>query len=163
MIGLTEINEFRVSPAVITKTMEFLAAVGRTFNEALVLWVGTVEGSTANVTDVIAPRQTPLRTQSGIGVYVGPDILHDLNVWLHQHRVRQLGQVHSHGEHAYHSDTDDQHSIVTTLGAISIVVPHFARESFGFDNCSVHRLYLDGWHDLSSQEAKELIRIQDSE
>jgi len=163
MIGLVEINEFCVPRTVITKTMEFLAAVGQRYDEALVLWVGTADRTTARVTDVIAPRQSPLRTQSGIGVYVGSETLHELNVWLHQHRVRLLAQVHSHGEHAYHSDTDDQHSIITTTGAISVVVPHFARGSFGFDDCSVHRLHLDGWHDLSSQDASDLIRIYESE
>lgn len=163
MIGLTDVREFCVPRIIVARSMEFLAAVGKTHNEALVLWVGTLDGASAKVADVVVPRQMPLQTRSGIGVYVGSDTLHELSVWLHQHGLRLLAQMHSHGEDAYHSDTDDHHSIITTRGGISIVVPHFARGSFGFGHCSVHRLQLDGWHDLTENEARELIRIHEKE
>lgn len=161
MSGLTGVTQFNVPARVVSDTMCFLAAMGTTGNEGLVLWTGAVEATAANVTAAVVPPQTPLRSEYGLSIYVGADALHELGVVLHQRRLRLLAQVHSHGEGAYHSETDDQCSIVTTLGGLSIVVPDFARNAFDFDTCSVHRLGKDGWAELSDTEARAIVRVGD--
>lgn len=160
MAGLQHLRCFHVSANIIAQTMQFLAAMGNTGNEGLVLWAGTIESAEAFVTEAMAPRQTPIRTETGLAIYVGPETLHDLNVWLHQHRVRLLAQVHSHGEEAYHSSTDDQYSLVTTLGGLSVVVPAFAQAPFDLETCSVHRLTTNGWITLNRTEAARLLDLE---
>jgi hypothetical protein len=160
MSGLEHLQRFHVPTTVVTETMEFLAAMGKTGCEGLALWVGSIDGSDGFVTQVVAPQQTPIRSEDGLAVYVGPEALHDLNVWLHQHQRRLLAQVHSHGEHAYHSPTDDQYSIVTTVGAVSIVIPGFARDPFDLRTCSVHRLTSDGWVTLRQNEAAGMLVLE---
>ena len=73
------------------------------------------------------PKQTAYRLASGLCVRVEADELHRLNVWLYENAERLAIQVHSHPTEAFHSDTDDNYPIVTTLGGLSLVVPDFAR------------------------------------
>ena len=39
------------------------------------------------------------------------------------------GQVHSHPTNAYHSSTDDSYPLATLVGALSVVIPNFARHA----------------------------------
>lgn len=159
MIGLSGIQRFSVSQSVIQPTMEFLRIQGRSGFEGLVLWVGTVSGDAAVIRDAVVPRQSPVRSQFGLSVHVGAETLHELNVWLHQNKLRLLCQVHSHGEHAYHSELDDEHSVVTTIGALSVVVPHFAVYPFSFQSSAVLRLTGEGWVQLDATVASKLLEV----
>lgn len=159
-MSFEHLTNFSIPQSLIDETGVFLRAVGRTGNEAIALWVGSVEGSSACVSDVVIPRQTPIRSSDGLAIYIDATTLHELNVWLHTSRLRLLGQVHSHGEDAYHSDTDDHHSVVTTFGALSIVVPFFAQEPMILSGCAVHRLTKSGWVELPADQAAQLITVE---
>jgi hypothetical protein len=157
--GLEAIKRFRVGTDVVEKSIEFLRTAGKMGYEGLVLWVGELQEATAVVTMPFVPKQFPMRSEAGIGIYIDADTLYEMNVWLHRNRLRLLAQVHSHGEHAYHSDTDNSFSIVTTVGALSIVVPHFAKNGFALESCAVYRLHLAGWMELSRIQARQLIMV----
>jgi hypothetical protein len=159
VIGLSGVKQFSVSKPVIERTMEFLRIQGRSCLEGLVLWVGTVSDETAAIREAVVPRQSPIRSQFGLSVHVGAETLHELNVWLHQNKFRLLCQVHSHGEHAYHSELDDEHSVVTTIGALSIVVPHFAVRPFSFESSAVLRLTSERWVRLDATVASKLLEV----
>jgi hypothetical protein len=141
--------------------MEFLREMGGHGCEGLVLWIGTAVDGEAVIQRHLIPKQVPIRSRYGLSVRVDGETLHELNVWLHQNQLRLLVQVHSHGEHAYHSETDDEHSVVTTLGALSIVIPHFAVAPFSFKSSAVLRLTEAGWIELTSKQAEQLINVGD--
>jgi hypothetical protein len=51
-----------------------------------------------------------------------------------------IGQAHSHpGSDVRHSDVDDRQTFPRFEGAISVVVPCFARRKFDLGKCGVHR------------------------
>jgi hypothetical protein len=140
--------------------MNFLREVGTHGCEGLALWIGTILNDEAQIKQYIVPKQLPTRSPDGLSVHVDGQTLHELNVWLHQNQLRLFAQVHSHGEHAYHSDTDDEHSVLTTLGALSIVVPHFAVAPFSFKSCAVLRLTEAGWVELTEKQAEQLVWVR---
>jgi hypothetical protein len=160
VIGFQEVSRFVVPAQVISDTIDFLREIGTYGCEGLALWVGTIDGDEAVIKRYLIPKQAPVRSGDGLSVHVDGETLYELNVWLHQNRMRLFAQVHSHGEHAYHSDTDNEHSVVTTLGALSIVVPHFAVGPFNFKSSAVLRLTETGWLELTDEQAKELIKVR---
>jgi len=154
------VSRFVVPAQVLSDSMDFLREIGRHGCEGLALWIGTIIDDEAEIKRYLVPKQVPVRSPDGLSVHVDGETLHELNVWLHQNQLRLLAQIHSHGEHAYHSDTDDQHSVVTTLGALSIVVPHFAVNPFSFRSCAVLRLTGSGWMELKEKQAEQLIVVR---
>ncbi len=113
------------------------------------------------VTQAFIPRQHALTdTRSRVGVAIDGDELFRLNVWLHKVGLQLIAQIHSHPGSAYHSSTDDDMSVVTRVGALSIVVPDFAAGAFELSAISVHRLSKVGnWKKLSKKEKTQLLQI----
>src|SRR5439155_1750856 len=57
-----------------------------------------------------------------------------------------LARVHSHPSAAFHSPLDDENMLISHEGAISIVVPHFARSGMELATCSINELrHGQGW------------------
>ena len=48
---------------------------------------------------------------------------------LRSDRLKVVAQVHSHPGKAFHSEADDQWAIVRNVGALSLVLPQFARHA----------------------------------
>jgi hypothetical protein len=140
--------------------MQFLRQRGLQGLEAFFLWAGVRDESTFTVTHTIAPAQTGHVTDDGVCVTVGPDELHRINVWLYDHKLSLIAQIHSHPTEAYHSGTDDEFPIATTLGCISIVIPDFACQPFSLSHCAIYRLnqYRE-WAYLEGLQASHLITI----
>ena len=160
MAGFEAITKFLIPSQVLADTLQFLREQGTQGCEGLVLWVGLASGDTAHVQRAVVPKQTAIRSRYGLSIHVDSETLYDLNVWLYEKRLRLLAQVHSHGEHAYHSETDNQHSIVTTLGALSAVVPYFGNVPCSLAHFALLRLSARGWIELSKEEAQELIDVR---
>jgi hypothetical protein len=156
--GLLDASRFDVPSAVLDETVEALREAGRDGLEAMVTWAGRRQGDIVAVTRTIVPRQTSYRTADGLLVLVDGDALFALNRDLYSRGELLVAQVHSHGEDAYHSDTDDHLSLVTLLGALSVVVPTFAKDGrSGFADWYWTRLVGTGeWHPV---EAGEMVRI----
>ncbi|WP_316213766.1 MULTISPECIES: hypothetical protein [unclassified Bradyrhizobium] len=58
---------------------------------------------------------------------IPPASMTALMVHLRSQKLALAAQVHSHPKLAFHSETDDKWAIVRHEGALSIVVPHFAK------------------------------------
>ena len=69
------------------------------------------------------------------------------------------GQVHSHPTDAYHSEVDDHNPLVTLLGSLSLVVPHFARAGRAdvLDWAWYRLVGLGRWAELSRADRVELV------
>jgi hypothetical protein len=159
LVGFEAVSKFVVPSQILLDTLGFLREAGSRRCEGLVLWVGHVLDSEAHVRQTVVPKQIAIQNHDGLSVHVDGETLYNLNIWLYENRLKLLVQVHSHGEHAYHSETDNQHSIVTTLGALSIVVPHFGNFA-SFESMAFLRLSAKGWAELPSEQVKKLIQVR---
>ncbi|MRX37375.1 hypothetical protein GJR93_30640 [Aminobacter sp. MDW-2] len=137
-----------------------LLDVGRLGYEGLGLWVGQVADDTATVERALIPEQRLIRGPDGVGVYVDGNELHRINVWLFDHGLRILAQIHSHPTDAYHSDTDDDNALATAAGSLSLVVPDFARGPADLSRTAVYRLDQRGlWTHVPPADVGRLIEI----
>lgn len=161
MSGLQEVKRFRISLPALQHAYDFMAEVGRRGYEGLAFFVGTVTRDQAWISHAYVPTQKALRTASGLLVHVESEALHEFNLELYRNSLRFIAQIHSHGEHAYHSETDDTYSMVTVLGGLSLVVPHFASEPFDLGTCAAYRLEPSGWKELDSEEKQLQIEVGD--
>nr|WP_246812747.1 Mov34/MPN/PAD-1 family protein [Ensifer sp. ENS07] len=160
--GLAAVQRFIVPRAAVDQVHAHLADVGRSGYEGLGLWVGHVADETANVQRALIPQQRLIRSAAGVGVYVDGTELHRLNMWLFENGLRILAQIHSHPTDAYHSDTDDENALATTVGSLSLVVPDFARGPADLLQTAVYRLNRAGkWVEIPRQAVGRLIEIVD--
>jgi hypothetical protein len=158
----SSVKEVRVPKSIAEETQSFLRAVGRTQREGMVLWVGDALGDRFDVTHLLIPKQHGVRSDNGVCVVVDGDEMHRINVELFKSKLKLIAQIHSHPTDAYHSETDDQFAIATTVGCLSLVVPDFAEGDFRLTDCAVYRLQRNGeWKHLPPNRAAELIQIQD--
>lgn len=123
---LDDVDLFIIPRSVALGTLDVLSEAGAEGYEAFVVWGGVTDGETLTFTSMIRPKQTGHRTPSGLLVTVDGSALFDVNKEFYERGEILAGQVHSHPATAYHSDTDDCFSLVTMIGALSIVVPDFA-------------------------------------
>lgn len=145
--------KIHVPAAVLETTGQFLSECGAECYEGVVLWVGVVDlENQGRVVSELIPRQLGYRTPEGVAVQI-PDeeirrILFDLPVGM-----VILCRVHSHPGTAYHSSTDDLNQLLAHAGAISIVVPDFARAPIDLRHCSVNELDEEHrWRELARNE-----------
>lgn len=162
MSGLGHVTRVRVPLAYIKEAHAHLRRVGETGLEGFALWAGELDGDTFIVRANIIPEQRGLRSDLGVCVVVNGDELHRINVWLYEHGMTLIAQLHSHPEDAYHSTTDDTYPIATTIGSLSLVIPYFARDPFSLADCAVYRLLPPrGWVELPRHEVERLIIPED--
>jgi hypothetical protein len=139
-----------------------LRKVGREGHEGLGLWVGRQAGDHFQVQKTLIPAQRHIRTADGVCVVTGPEELHRINVWLYRQKLALIAQIHSHPGRAYHSSTDDQYAIATTVGCLSLVVPDFAWAPFDLRNVASYRLDGRGvWRALTAGQVEQMISIKD--
>jgi hypothetical protein len=160
--GFLDLEEVSVPRRVADEAQAHLRAVGENGFEGFALWAGVRSGQSFFVKEAIIPAQSGYRSAEGVCVYVGPEELHRINVWLYEHEMTLIGQLHSHPEEAFHSDTDDTFPIATTLGALSLVLPNYARRPFVLAECAIYRLMpTTGWTPMSRRAAARLISVTD--
>jgi hypothetical protein len=159
-MSLLTITSVLVPARCIESTHVHLLECGLRGCEGMALWAGSRSGNAFRVQHAIIPKQRGIRSDHGIAVAVGPEELHRINVWLFQNKVSLVAQIHSHPGAAYHSDTDDSYALVAKEGALSIVVPNFARDGFIIPRCAVYRLSAIGhWTEVSPDAANKLINV----
>jgi hypothetical protein len=158
--GFEGIDQVIVPMTVTTETQRFLRSMGERGHEGLALWIGRPEGREFHVTNLLIPRQRARRTPDGVCASVDADEMYRINVELFKAELRLIAQVHSHPTDAYHSDTDDEHALVNTVGGLSLVVPDFAMRPFSLDDTAVFRLDRSGtWQELDQRAVTALLRI----
>jgi hypothetical protein len=155
------LSSYEVPGRVLEDTGSFLQERGSEGVEAVVLWIGrALDEEQAAILAAYAPDQVAYRSEHGLAVEVTAAGLTELISALPA-GVFVLCRVHSHPGAAYHSELDDQNLIIAHPGAISIVVPFFARDPIVLDNCSVNELrHGAGWRQLSPDETRDRFTIR---
>lgn len=150
------LKQIIVPPTVLETTVEFLRACGRERYEAVVLWTGVVDiEDRGYVLAELIPRQIGYRGADGVAVSIPGEEITRILMNLPRGEMI-LCRVHSHPGRAYHSPTDDLNRLLSHVGAISIVVPDFAREPLDLRRCSVNELDAQHrWRELSRAETLE--------
>lgn len=115
-------SRIKVERTVVASTIERLQAGGRFGHERAVLWVGS---GAHRIDELYEPRQWTRADQ----FYLDRQSMKMLFAHLREKRLRVLAQVHSHPGRAFHSEADDEWAIVRHAGALSLVLPRFAREA----------------------------------
>jgi hypothetical protein len=160
MKGLLEVATIHVPMELALTAHNHLAQAGKQGAEGIALWAGMLEGEFFYVRETILPAQTAHFLAGGICATVDGAELHRINLWLYQHRMTLVAQLHSHPTEAYHSETDDMYPIATALGSLSLVIPNFAVAPFSLEHCAVYRLLSPGnWTELTTNQVNGLIHI----
>jgi hypothetical protein len=129
--------------------------MGKQGLEGFAIWGGKLVTETKfEFQSVFIPKQKSLKTESGLLVVVEGDALFHVNREAYELDLILGAQVHTHPTSAYHSDTDDHFPLVTLKGALSLVVPNFARNApDDIDNWAWYRLKEYGsWVPLSDEQ-----------
>jgi hypothetical protein len=111
------------------------------------------------ITRVVIPEQIATTSEFGCSVelterahFTLPDLLLPGQLFF--------ARIHSHPARAYHSSADDSNQILTHQGAISIVVPHFAKLPVDLPRCAIFQLdFKRGWVQLSKREIHSRFEI----
>jgi hypothetical protein len=152
-----------VGADVVRTTLEALQDFGSHRLEGLVLWLGDIESARARVVRAMVPDQQPVSSEDGVGYFVTGETLFNLNRSLAETGLRLIAQIHSHPGEAYHSDTDDRYAIVTADGGLSLVVPDFGLAPADPAKWAVYRLTHGQWEELSSQQARMLLFVDEAQ
>jgi hypothetical protein len=144
---------FRVPPHVLEESRLLLAEPGLEGLEAAVLWIGRkASEGLVEISGVHMPEQLAIRTEFGVAVTVVEHALSALIAALPPGMFVPV-RLHTHPAEAYHSSTDDDNMLLSHRGAISIVVPDFAREPIELACCSVNELdHHHHWRELDRRE-----------
>lgn len=119
------VKPLRVSEGHIRETLEMLRSSGDEIKEGIVLWLGHREDGSSQVLETYVPDHKAERDYFRIP----PDSIARLLAHLRTTGQFVAAQVHSHPREAFHSLTDDTWAIVRHVGALSLVVPWFARNT----------------------------------
>ena len=152
---------YDVPAQVVEETRSVLRARGQEGVEAVVLWLGhVVDERRAEILKAYIPEQVAYRSPDGLAVEVVEAGLTALISALPP-GVFVLCRVHSHPSKAYHSALDDENLIISHPGAISIVVPFFARDPINLTACSINELqHGQGWRELSPDEIESRFTVR---
>jgi hypothetical protein len=154
------LRTYTLERAILERTAEFLRRRGDEGLEATVAWLGRVVDDThAEIVDAYAPEQIGYASEDGLAVEVTRRGLTEIISALPE-GVFVLARVHSHPVSAYHSPTDDENMLISHEGAISIVVPDFARAGMELGTCSVNELHHGrGWRELGPAEVADRFTV----
>lgn len=151
-----------VPQRVLDETRAFFQDRGAEDCEGTGLWVGKPAGSAGKI-DIVrlfVPEQTAIPYGFGACVQLSPHAHYTLTDNLASDE-RFYVRIHSHPGEAYHSDCDDQNPILTHEGAISVVVPFFARDPIRLDRCAVYSYERShGWMELGVSAIRELFLVK---
>jgi hypothetical protein len=160
MMRLADVRSVRAPRNCADAVHAHMRKVGRDGFEGLGLWAGRQTGDTFTVEEAVIPAQRYIRTEDGVCVITGSEELHRLNVWLYRRKLSLIAQIHSHPGRAYHSSTDDQYAVATTVGCFSLVMPDFATGPFAIDRLASYRLDASGtWRGILASHAARMITI----
>jgi hypothetical protein len=145
----------------ITRSWAFLRKQGLVGQEAMLLWAGQRRDDMAILTRLVIPAQIAIRSHFGVCVAM------DRTAQFELHKALKPGEtffarVHSHPEDAYHSDTDDENLILSHDGALSLVIPYFAK--YVADDLNDAAIYeysqVRGWQPLTRHDIAARFQIR---
>lgn len=121
------------------ETFAHFRSCGRGRNECVVYWTGPVQNP-GLADQVIHPKHTATSREYVIDRQWA--VAFALEGADRQRAVRL--QVHVHPGPAFHSPTDDEYSIISKPGFLSLVVPDGARGRVSLGDCYLAELQTDG-------------------
>jgi hypothetical protein len=156
---LATVRRFAIPRKIIDSTLLVLQQAGDAGSEAFVVWGGTPDGEELEFKSMLVPAQTGHQTRNGLLVTVNGEALFQVNKELFDRGEVLAAQVHSHPTAAFHSDTDDCFSLVTLVGALSIVVPYFGHNGLAdLGDWAWYRLAGEGrWARLHRRDRVEIV------
>ena len=110
---------------VVQATLDLLRRAGIGGHEGIVLWLGQRAEDHIQVTDAYQP----IHTSKSDMFHITPAGMNALHNELRNRRSMVAAQVHTHPGRAYHSKADDRWAIIRHVGALSLVLPHFALDT----------------------------------
>ena len=111
--------------SVVDETIVHLRVAGAVERECLVLWLARRSDDRMNVVMAHRPDQRAWRDR----FIVDAAEMASLKALLRNDRLMIAAQVHSHPKEAFHSFADDEGAFIRHQGALSFVIPYFARDS----------------------------------
>jgi hypothetical protein len=149
-----------LSRDLIATTLASLRMAGTTRKEGIVLWLGRRErAGEIRVVEVYVPDH---EAESDY-FWIPPESMQTLLRHLQETNTFIASQVHSHPKKAFHSDADDRWAIVRHLGALSLVVPHFAQDTtvdtFLQDIAAFRLTVQNKWDELTPLDRTAFLKI----
>lgn len=147
-----------VSSARISETINLLREAGR--KECVLFWLGRREAGVQRIIDVYRPVQ-----RNSIDYFEIPRAgMAALMDRLRSQSLYVVSQIHTHPGRAFHSPTDDRWAIVRHVGALSIVLPYFAKsttiENF-LEQAAVYQLDCSNtWNEVPREDLSRQLRIR---
>ncbi|RWX24516.1 Mov34/MPN/PAD-1 family protein [Rhizobium leguminosarum] len=130
----------------IEETLSILKKAGNRGSEGIALWLARrSDDETVQVGEVLEPAH-----RAAVDFFhIPPEGMSALMSHLRTTRTKLVAQVHSHPGHAFHSQADDEWAIIRHEGALSFVIPYFARNTSAstfLDQAALFRLNeQDSW------------------
>lgn len=150
-------TKLRCPQSCLEETLRHLRVGGLENCETMVLWLGTIRDGCAEVHEVYRPEQKVDFDY----FHIPPESMRAVMKRIRQTRFQILAQVHSHPEEAFHSRADDTWAIVRHVGAVSLVIPYFARdtvaETFGVQAASYRLDASDSWQKVRFSDVVEVV------
>jgi proteasome lid subunit RPN8/RPN11 len=148
-----------IPATVIDETLAFLRRAGDRQSEGVVLWLGRREPRGITVTEAYVPEQ-----EAACDYFrIPPPAMAALLAHLGDTGTFIAAQVHSHPREAFHSEADNTWAIVRHLGALSLVVPRFARDTAAGNfvrQIAAFRLsHTNVWQELDGADREQTIEI----
>jgi len=128
--------------------------------EQVAYFDGIMVEDAERIVAVVTTLTIPDATLEAGRFQVSPEAMSQAGKHFRQLRMQRLVQVHTHpSAWVGHSPWDDQYAYSQAAGAISIVLPDFARNRPTIEQAGVHLRTRKGWHQLSEEQKKQLIRV----
>lgn len=160
LVACPEMNLVIVSRAQISETLDHLKAAGKRRSECVVLWLGRRGAEGIVVEKVWCP---PHRAGRAFFEF-SEEAMTVMFAELRKSRQMIAAQVHSHPMEAFHSAADDHWAIVRHEGALSLVIPYFARHtftnSFVADMAAFVLTSDDAWTEIESEKLENHLTIR---
>lgn len=149
-----------VSHAFVAQSILELQKAGNIESERVLLWLGKRKAHDVRVTEIFVPLQVANYDFFSIP----PSSMRALLQHLREKELMVAAQMHSHPEEAFHSQADDRWAIVRHEGALSIVLPYFARtssvENFLETSATFALSAQNEWRRVSSARLANHLRVQ---
>ncbi len=159
-VNLPKNSSLVVPTIVVDDTLAFLRRTGERKSEGVVLWLGRRETRGIVVSEAFVPDQEAASDYFRIP----PPAMTTLLTHLGNTGMFLAAQVHSHPREAFHSKADDTWAIVRHLGALSLVVPYFARDTAAGNfvrQIAAFRLSVTNvWQELEPADRERSIEIK---
>ena len=144
---------------ILIRTLQILKAAGRSKKERGVLWLADLTKP-----GVVVEAYEPAQKTSKVLFWLPPESMRKLMGHLKEAKRMIVAQIHSHPAQAFHSETDDNHSVIGHAGALSVVIPYFAKginsENFTESSAFFYLLRSGEWTEASEEMIQKNLKIK---